>query len=82
MNDNDDDDKPGHWITLQDLVHHINSHERPREEFRAAMIFILSTLAIDPDDMNDALCEAFAAFEKSTVARRRKLAEDAIKRFQ
>lgn len=53
--------------TLLDLTEYINSNERPKEQFRASLLFLLSTLVIDPDDLNEAICEAFSKFEDEVL---------------
>lgn len=76
------DDNPGIYGAISTFVGHINSHERPVEEFRAGMIFILTMLKIDPDDINQALCQAYSDFEDNVVVPRREQAEAMLEQLQ
>lgn len=71
-----------HFQTLLDLTSYINSNERPKEQFRAALSFLLSTLTLDSDDMNDAMCEAFNHFEDVVLPSRASHVSGLLRKYQ
>lgn len=51
------------YQALLDVVEYVNRSERPLAQFQAMMSFILETVKLHPDDMNDALAAAFTKTE-------------------
>lgn len=86
MNDDDDDvrqdSEPGIYAAISAMVKHINAHEAPERELAAAMVFIFSMLKMDPDDINEAVCEAYGRFEKDVVEPRRDKADAMLEEIQ
>lgn len=51
------------YQSLLDVVEYVNRSDRSLAQFQAMMSFILATVKLHPDDMNDALAAAFTETE-------------------
>lgn len=71
-----------HFQILLDLTSYLNSTEKPKENFRAALSFLLTTSIVDADDLNDAMCEAFTQFEDEVLPARAAKVTGLLSKFQ
>lgn len=51
-----------------DLAEYVNRSDRPLAQFQALVSFLLATVKLHPDDMNDAIAAAFIEFERRSAA--------------
>lgn len=57
------------YQALLDVVEYVNRSEQPLNQFRALMSFMLETVKLSSDDMNDAVCDAFNEHEARLQAK-------------
>jgi hypothetical protein len=55
---------------LLDIAKYINESERPKAELTSMLFFLLSSLTLESDDLNDAYCDSFSRYEDVTLPRR------------